>query len=63
MGAVFLEVLVILDALEVLVTLEILVILDALVSLEILETSYARLHTTQNEQNRMTTTLRESLEK
>ena len=53
----------ILDALEVLVTLEILVILDALVSLEILETSYARLHTTQNEQNRMTTTLRESLEK
>ena len=51
MGAVFLEVLVILDALEVLVTLE------------ILETSYARLHTTQNEQNRMTTTLRKSLEK
>jgi len=60
---------VILDALEVLVTLEVLdvlVILDALeilVTLEVLEISCARLHTTQNEQNRMTTTLRESLEK
>ena len=59
----------ILDALEVLVTLEVLdvlVILDALeilVTLEVLEISCARLHTTQNEQNRMTTTLRESLEK
>lgn len=44
MEAVFLEVLVILDALEVLVTLE------------ILETSYARLHTPKHEQNRMITT-------
>lgn len=58
-----LEVLVILVTLEILDALEVLVTLEILVSLEILEISCARLHTTQNEQNRMTTTLRESLEK